>query len=194
VGRRRRAPAGAAGPGVQGESHTDQVERPAEEVAGAVADVTFQTPDRLLVTLAGNDKRYAAGRDGQRLWLHMPGERSRPRLARRAAVSSASPTSRATPRPCRRSLCGEPAPLSFLPLMVTATRLAPEEIDGERCEVLHLVPGPKTAAMLGIDTAQATLWFPRERQAARADRVHRRPRPRRAARLRRRLAERPARG
>ena len=47
----------------------------ADKAAGATGEVAFQSPDRLRVAATVRGETYAAGRDGQQLWVHEPGKK-----------------------------------------------------------------------------------------------------------------------
>lgn len=129
-----------------------------KELNGATVDFAFQGPDRLRLTAAVRDTRYALGRDGQELWLHMP--------ARKFAILGSPDVPRFKRFPDERSDVQLPPmglpvsrlQIALLPMMLDAVLEPAEEIGGTRCEVLSLTPGPKTAEMFGAAGYRAKLW------------------------------------
>lgn len=129
-----------------------------KELNGATLDLAFQGPDRLRVTASVRDAKYALGRIGQELWIHMP--------AKKFAIVGSPDVPRFTRFPDERSDAQLPPfalPLSRLqlalvPLMADVVMEPAEEVNGTRCEVLSLTPGPKTAELLGAAGYRAKLW------------------------------------
>ena len=132
-------------------------------LGGASAELALQAPDRLRLSAFAAGKPYAAGRDGQRMWLHLP--------ASRLAILGSPDVPRFKRFPNEQAGAGaEPVPpielpvsrikLALVPLMFTTTLEPPAEVNGTRCEVLKLVPLPTTAQLFGTDaaSAEATLW------------------------------------
>lgn len=129
-----------------------------KELKGASLDLAFQGPDRLRLTANVRDAEYALGRDGQELWLHMP--------AKKFAILGSPDVPRFKRFPDEKVDAQLPPmrlpisrfQLALVPLMVDAVLEPAEEIDGARCEVLTLTPGPNTAEMLGAAGFEARLW------------------------------------
>ena len=129
-----------------------------KELDGATLDLAFQGPDRLRLSANVRGDAYALGRDGQSLWFHMP--------AKKFAIVGSPDVPRFTRFPDERSDAQLPPmllpvsrlQLALIPLMVNAAMEPAEEVNGTRCEVLSLTPGPKTAEMLGVAGARAKLW------------------------------------
>jgi hypothetical protein len=129
------------------------------EAAGASLDLAYQGPDRLRISATVDGTKYAAGRIGQQLWAHMPAKKfaivGTPDVPRFKRFPDEKDTSVVPPF----ALPGGRLPLALAPMMVTTTLGPAEEVNGTRCEVLKLVPLPRTVAMLNVDpAAEATIW------------------------------------
>src|SRR5688572_19059327 len=46
-----------------------------KELVGASLELSYQGPDRLRLTASVNDTKYALGRDGQEMWVHVPAKK-----------------------------------------------------------------------------------------------------------------------
>ena len=135
-------PAGQAAPTFTTKLTVTKADGLPPEAAGASADIAFQAPERLRMTVNAHGKTYAAGRQGQQLWLHMPAEKF--------AILGTPDVPRFKRYPNEKddtavplfALPGGRFLFSLLPVMVTTTLAPAEEVNGARCEVLKLTPFP----------------------------------------------------
>jgi hypothetical protein len=123
-----------------------------QEFIGREIDVAFQSPDRARLSVTVNGATYAAGREGQRLWLHVPhkkfgliGSSDVPRFSsapQQLDGTVLSPFELPMPRDQLANL--------LLPLCIVEGRPA-ETIDGVPCTALRVT------SRLAPDAA-ITLW------------------------------------
>ena len=129
-----------------------------DELKGATLDLAFQGPDRLRVTADVRGATYAAGRDGQEAWVHMPAKKFAIHGSPDVAPFKRFPDERGDAQLPPFKLPVSRFQLALLPLMVDAVLGPAEEVGGTRCDVLSITPGPKTAEMIGAAGYRAKLW------------------------------------
>jgi hypothetical protein len=129
------------------------------EAADATGEVAYQAPDRLRVSALVGGQTYAAGRDGQQLWVHEPDKHF--------AVLGRSGVARFKADPNSIDQTTLPAftlPVSRLQVrvalaMIKARLAAPEKVGEADCHVLDLTLLPTAADLLHVQGVQARLWL-----------------------------------
>jgi hypothetical protein len=134
-----------------------QAEGLPKELMGRTATLSFQAPDRAILTADYKGKSYAIGRDRQQVWIHAPkfGVIGKPGLPRFATAPEKKDTT--TLGAIRVPLPKEQ--LALLPLLVKIELLPEEKIDDARCRGLKITPKPETVEGLKIPNGTVTLWF-----------------------------------
>jgi hypothetical protein len=130
-----------------------------EELAGHEFEVAIQAPDHLRLSTEWSHQSYIAGRDGEDLWVHVPGKKfgliGSPNVAR----FSASPASRDTAPlgPLKLPLPAEQ--LMLLPLLTELEALPNETVGGAVCRVLKATPKPEAARALKLPRGTFQFWI-----------------------------------
>lgn len=129
-----------------------------KDLLGRELDFAWQAPDhlRLLADIGG--ERFAAGRDGESLWIHAPGKKfgvvGKPGLPRFASA----------PDKLDDTQLGKwklPLPreqLALLPLLCKVEQGVDEQLDGMTCRVLRATPQAQTVEALKIPAGTLHLW------------------------------------
>ena len=128
------------------------------DLLGRELDFAWQAPNRLRLVADINGERYAAGRDGDSLWIHAPGKKfgviGQPGIARFAGA----------PEKLDDTKLGKwklPLPreqLALLPLLCKVEQGADEQLDGIACRVLRATPQPQAIEALKIPAGTLHLW------------------------------------
>ena len=128
------------------------------QALGAVADVAFQGPDRVRLSVKVGDETFGAGRDGREIWLYRPARKFGVIGAPDVPRFRADPDSVVDTRLPPFELPISKWQLKTLPWIVQADLQAEEEIDGVRCHVVRLIPKEAAAETFGVRGVTATLW------------------------------------
>lgn len=127
-------------------------------LAGRTAQIAFQAPDRLTVTVEIEKRELQAGRNGQELWLFAPGKKfgvvgspDVPRFSTRPDSVDKSPLP-----PFKLPLPREQ--LLLLPLMFQLEALPPEAVGGVACRVIRGRPQAQAIEALKLPPGEFTLW------------------------------------
>ena len=130
-----------------------------KELAGQSAAVGFEAPDRLTLSTEYKGKTYAAGRDRQELWIHVPdkkfgvvGQPGRPRFA-------SAPERKDTTKLDSLKLPLPKEQIALLPLLMKIEAQPGEEIEKVRCHVLNVTPKPEAIEALNIPGGTLKLWI-----------------------------------
>lgn len=128
------------------------------DLIGRELNFAWQAPNRLRLAADINGERYAAGRDGESLWIHAPGKKfgviGQPGVARFAS----------TPDKLDDTKLGKwklPLPreqLALLPLLCKVEQGADESLEGVACRVLRATPQPQAIEALKIPAGTLHLW------------------------------------
>lgn len=128
------------------------------ELLGRELEFAWQAPNRLRLAADINGERYAAGRDGESLWIHAPGKKfgviGKPGVARFASAPDKLDDTKLgkwkLPLPREQ--------LALLPLLCKVEQGAEEQIDGVACRVLRAAPQPQAIEALKIPAGTLHLW------------------------------------
>jgi outer membrane lipoprotein-sorting protein len=128
------------------------------DLAGRELTFAWQAPNRLRLSADINGERYAAGRDGESLWVHAPGKKfgviGRPGLPRFASAPDQLDDTKLgkwkLPLPREQLL--------LLPLLCKVEQGADEQLDGVTCRVLRSTPQPQAIEALKLPTGTLHLW------------------------------------
>jgi hypothetical protein len=122
-------------------------------------DLAFQAPDRLRLSAAVGEKRYALGRDQQRLWIHAPAKQFGVVGASGLALFSASPDKKDSTKLSPFSLPLNREQLALLPLLMDVQQGPAETLGETACHVLVVTPKPEAVAAFSLPTGQLKLWI-----------------------------------
>lgn len=128
------------------------------DLVGRELDFAWQAPNRLRLAADINGERYAAGRDGESLWIHAPGKKfgvvGQPGVARFASAPDKLDDTKLgkwkLPLPREQ--------LALLPLLCKVEQGADEQLDGVNCRVLRATPQAQTVEALKIPSGTLHLW------------------------------------
>ena len=128
------------------------------DLVGRELDFAWQAPNHLRLAADINGERYAAGRDGESLWIHAPGKKfgviGKPGVARFASAPDKLDDTKLgkwkLPLPREQ--------LVLLPLLCKVEQGAAEQIDGVACRVLRATPQPQAIEALKIPAGTLHLW------------------------------------
>jgi len=128
-----------------------------KELLGKSLEVAFQAPDHLRLAAEWGGTPYVVGRDGQELWVHVPGKRfgliGSPDVPR---FASAPDTKDTTPLgPLKVPI--PPEQILVLPYLVDLELLPNESVAATGCRVIKATPKPE--AIQGFHLPKATLQF-----------------------------------
>ncbi len=129
------------------------------EMAGHELELAIQAPDHLRISTKWKDQSYIVGRDGEDLWVHVPGKKfgliGSPNVPR----FSTSPASRDTTPlgPLKLPLPAEQ--LMLLPLVTDVEALSHETVGGAACHVLKITPKPEAASALKLPRGTFQFWL-----------------------------------
>lgn len=129
-----------------------------KDLVGRSAQVAFQAPDRLAVTVEIEGRELQLGRNGQELWLFAPGKKfgvvglpDRPRFRTRPDSVDRTPLP-----PFKLPLPREQ--LLLLPLMFHLEARPAEPLGEVRCHVIRGTPQPQALEALKMPKGEFTLW------------------------------------
>lgn len=128
------------------------------DLLGRELDFAWQAPNRLRLAADINGEPYAAGRDGESLWIHAPGKKfsvvGQPGIARFASAPDKLDDTKLgkwkLPLPREQ--------LALLPLLCKVERGEDEQLDGVTCRVLRATPQPQAIEALKIPAGTLHLW------------------------------------
>ena len=130
-----------------------------KELSGRSASLAVQAPDRLTLSAEYKDKIYAAGRDQQEVWFHIPGKKFG--VIGRAAQSrfTSAPEKKDSTKlgPLKLPLSREK--IALLPLLMKVEAQPEETIENVRCHVLSVAPKPEAIEALKIPDGTLRLWI-----------------------------------
>ncbi len=128
------------------------------DLFGRELDFAWQAPNRLRLAADIGGERYAAGRDGESLWIHAPGKKfgvvGQPGVARFASAPDKLDDTKLgkwkLPLPREQ--------LMLLPLLCKVEQGADEQLEGVTCRVLRATPQPQAIEALKIPDGTLHLW------------------------------------
>jgi len=129
------------------------------ELAGLVADLAYQAPDRLRLSGTASGFTASAGRDGNTLWVYEP--------QKKFAVlgKNGVPFFKAEPNRLDDTLLPpftlpiSRLKLSMFILALDAQQEGIEKIDGDDCDVLRIGLRSQIRELLGVSGGEAKLWL-----------------------------------
>ncbi len=129
------------------------------ELAGRELDLAIQAPDHLRLSAAWKRQTYIVGRDGEDLWVHVPGKKfgliGSPNVARFSTSAASRDT---TPLgPLKLPVPAEQ--LMLLPLLTDLEALSNETVGGTACRVLKATPRPEAARALKLPRGTFQFWI-----------------------------------
>ncbi len=130
-----------------------------KDLLGREVDFAWQAPDHLRLAADIGGERFAAGRNGESLWVYTPGKQfgvvAQPGLARFASAPDKLDDTRLgkwkLPLPREQ--------LALLPLLCKVEQGADEELDGIACRVLRATPQPQAIEALKLPAGTLHLWM-----------------------------------
>ena len=130
-----------------------------DDLVGRELDFAWQAPHHLRLAADFGGERYAAGRDGESLWVHAPGKKfgvvGQPGLARFASAPAKLDDTKLgkwkLPLPREQ--------LALLPLLCKVEQGADEQLEGVACRVLRATPQPQAIEALKIPAGTLHLWL-----------------------------------
>ena len=129
-----------------------------KELSGRSASLALQAPDRLLVSAEYKGKTYAAGRDQQEVWFHVPDKKfgvvGRPAQPRFTSAPEKKDSTKLGP--LKLPLSREQ--IALLPLLMKVEAQPEETVENERCHVLNVAPKPEAIEALKIPDGTLRLW------------------------------------
>lgn len=128
------------------------------ELLGRELEFAWQAPNRLRLAADINGERYAAGRDGESLWIHAPGRKfgviGQPGIARFANA----PDKLDDTKLGKWNLPLPREQLALLPLLCKVEQGVDEQLEGVACLVLRATPQPQAIEALKIPAGTLHLW------------------------------------
>ncbi len=128
------------------------------DLAGRSAQIAFQAPDKLTLTVEIEGRELQAGRNGQELWVFAPGKKfgvvgvpEVPRFQTRPGSVDRTPLP-----PFKLPLPREQ--LLLLPLMFQLESLPAERVGDAPCRVVRGRPQPQAREALKLPEGEFTLW------------------------------------
>jgi outer membrane lipoprotein-sorting protein len=129
------------------------------ELAGHELEVAVQAPDHLRLSTEWKHQHYIAGRNGEDLWVYVPGKKfgliGSPNVARFSASSASRDT--APLGPLKLPIPAEQ--LMLLPLLTELEALPNETVGGTACHVLKATPKPEAARALKLPRGTFEFWI-----------------------------------
>ena len=130
-----------------------------KELLGRTADVAFQAPDHLRLSVEIDRHEYCLGRDAQKLWIYVPNEHfgvcGVPGVARFNAAPEVKDTTHLAP--IRLPMPKEQ--LLLLPLLTKVETQAEELVEGAPCHVLLASAEPQAVTALKLPEGRLRLWL-----------------------------------
>ena len=132
---------------------------PVKELAGREVAVTFQAPDRLLISADVNGGAHMVARDGGEVWFFVPGKKwgviGKPGVARFAG-NPASVDATVLPS----FSFPEKAKVALLPLLCTFEEHATETVGGSVCRVIVATPTAAAQTAFNVPAVKIELAIP----------------------------------
>ena len=130
-----------------------------KSMVGQTLTLAFQAPDRFTFSASLGEKAYAAGRNGQELWIHAPAKKfgvvGVPGVARFASAPEKKDATQLDdiklPLPREQ--------IALLALLMDVELRASETIEGQRCHVLNVTPKTEAISLLKIPVARLKFWL-----------------------------------
>lgn len=130
-----------------------------DALLGQTAGLAFQAPDRLRVSLRIDGRTFVIGRNGGELWITAPekgfGVLGSPEVPRFLGKPDTVEDTKLPPF----KLPFDRRQMLLLPLACEVTALETEEVAGEPCAVLRIVPRSETASLIELPAGQCRLWI-----------------------------------
>ncbi|MBI5802923.1 MAG: hypothetical protein HZA92_19655 [Verrucomicrobia bacterium] len=128
------------------------------DLLGRELAFAWQAPNRLRLAADINGERYAAGRDGDSLWIHAPGKKFGVVGQLGVARFASAPDKLDDTKLGKWKLPLPREQLALLPLLCKVEQGAEEQIDGVACRVLRATPQPPAIEALKIPAGTLHLW------------------------------------
>ncbi|HYE21122.1 MAG TPA: C45 family peptidase, partial [Tepidisphaeraceae bacterium] len=123
----------------------------------ATAEIAIQAPDKAGLVVRHNGQTYAACRDGQELWAHVPDKKfgvvGKPGVPRFAADPKSLDTT--VLPPFQLPIGVTQAKLSLL--LASMEYVGEEKLGGETCDVVSVTPPEKIASLLSLPRSKVEL-------------------------------------
>jgi len=125
---------------------------------GSTVELALQAPDRLLLSAKLGTNSYSAGRNGQQLWVYVPGkqfavvgETGQPRF-----LSAPQKKDNSKLEPLRLPMPREQ--IALLPFLMQIDPMGSEKVQGEECDVLQVRARPEALKVLAIPPGNFKVW------------------------------------
>ncbi len=130
-----------------------------KELAGREVDLAIQAPDHLRLSAEWDQQTYIVGRDGEDLWVHVPGKKFGLMGSPNVAPFSTSPAAKDTTPlgPLKLPLPAEQ--LMLLPLLTELEALPDETVGGAACRVLKATPRPEAIQAIKLPRGKFQFWI-----------------------------------
>ena len=129
-----------------------------KEAEGRQLELAFQAPDHLQLSMKWDRQDYVVGRDGQEVWVYVPGKKFGLIGSPNKALFSTAPEVKDT-KPLGPLELPIPAEqLGLLPLLTDVKVLPNETVGTESCQVLVVTPKPEAADLLKLPGGTLQLW------------------------------------
>ncbi len=128
------------------------------ELVGREFKLAFQAPEHLQLSGSWEDQEAVVGRDGQEVWVHVPGKHFGLIGSPDTAPFTSAPQQRdeSTLGPIRLPL--PPEQLLVLPLLMDYTVLANETVSGAACRVFTATPKPEALSGSKLPPGTLRVW------------------------------------
>jgi len=130
-----------------------------KELAGREFELAIQAPDHLRLAAEWEEQRYIVGRDGQELWVHVPGKQFGLLGTTNVARFSSAPASQDTTPLGPLKLPVPAEQLMLLPLLTELEALPNETVGGAACRVLKAKPRAEAAQALKLPRGTFQFWI-----------------------------------
>jgi len=127
-------------------------------LVGKELEVAFQAPDRLRLATEWEGKSYEVGRDGQELWVHVPGKKFGLIGSSEVAPFSAAPEYKESKPLGQFKLPVPPEQVLVLPFLVDLEGLPGEKVGETECAVVKATPKPEAVQGFGLPKGTLQLW------------------------------------
>lgn len=131
----------------------------APELLGSALELAYQAPDHLRLSSAYAGNRYIICRDGQQLWVYVPGKRFGLIGSPDVAPFSSAPGKKDTTALGPLKLPVPAEQILMLPFVVDLKPLPAESVNGTVCAVLSAVPKPEAVRGFNLPEVTLQLWI-----------------------------------
>ena len=132
-----------------------------ERFVDSTIELAVQAPDRVFISAKAGGEVYGAGRNGQKLWAHIPGKRfavaGEPGQARFLSTPDKRDTT--TLGPLKLPVPREQ--LALLPFLMQIDAKPSEKVHDEQCDVMEVRPRPEALKVWALPRGTFTLWVRR---------------------------------